>query len=208
MADTADRIRTVATRLFAERGYEGTSVRAICTEAECNVNGVSYHFGGKQALYQDIIGRLGGDRLDSAQRLLGDPPDDAADLERRLVLFAEETMASHLREPGPLRILFAEMQQRFRNCDPSVLTNLASHSEVLIAFLTAARRRRLLRKGIDVDMVAGLLLERLNNQVHYADFIESSYGTSITDPKYRRHWIRQTIELLLHGAARNPKETP
>ncbi len=206
MSETAERLRVVATRLFAELGFAGTSVRAICSAAGTNVNAVSYHFGGKQALYQKIISRVGDDRLASAQRLLGPPPNDLSDLESRLLLFAEETLATHLREPEPLVILYAETQQRFRNCDPSALASLTEHSRVLSEFLVAARRRSLLRKGVDVEIIAGALLERLHNQVHYAEFIESAYGTSIKDPKYRRHWIRQTIDLLLFGAARVPLE--
>lgn len=206
MGETADKIRAAATRLFAELGYAGTSVRAICNAAGANLNGVSYHFAGKQGLYQAILSGIGDDRLASAQRLLGEPPRDLADLEARLLLFADETLATHLKEPELLVILYAESQQRFRNCDPSALENLGKHQEVLVAFLTAARRRSLLRKGIDLDIVAGGLLERLNNQVHFADLIASTYGTSIHDLEYRRHWTRQTIDLLLHGASRPPSE--
>jgi len=206
MSGTADRIRTEATRLFAELGYAGTSVRAICSAAGANVNGVSYHFGGKQALYEEIISRIGDDRLASAQRLLGEPPLDVADLERRLVLFAEETLATHLRDPHSLVILYAETQQQFRNCKADVLGALSEHNRVLVGFLASARHRKLLRKGVDIDIVAGTLLERLNNQVHYADFIGSAYGQSIKDAKYRRHWVRHTIDLLLFGAARAPTE--
>ncbi|MBL4685544.1 MAG: TetR/AcrR family transcriptional regulator [Nannocystaceae bacterium] len=206
MSGTADRIRAAATQLFAELGFAGTSVRAICKAADTNVNAVSYHFGGKQALYQDVIDRISDDRLASAQRILGQPPSDVADLERRLVLFAEETLVTYLRDPEPLVILYAETQQRFRNCDASALKNLAKHHEVLLGFLASARRRRLLRKGVDIDIVAGALLERLNNQVHHAEFIEATYGTSIKDPKYRQHWTQQTIQLSLFGAARAPHE--
>ncbi len=206
VSETADQIRLAATRLFAELGYAGTSVRAICKAAGANVNAVSYHFGGKQGLYQSILEGIGDDRLASAQRLLGEPPRDPADLEARLLLFAEETLATHLQEPELLVILYGESRQRFRNCDPSALENLGKHQTVLVAFLAAARRRSLLRKGIDIDIVAGGLLERLNNQVHFADLIESTYGRSIKESEYRRHWIRQTIDLLLHGAIRPPSE--
>ena len=207
MSDTRERVLAAAIALFAERGYAGTSVRAICEAAEANVNAVSYHFGGKQALYQAIIDRIGDDRLASAQRLLGRPPRDVADLEARLTLFAEETLVAHLREPGPLLILHAELQQGFRNCDPSVVAGLGQHNEVLLGFLLAARHRRLLRKGVDIDIIAGGLLERLTNQVLYADLIASNYGRSIRDADYREHWTRQTIDLLLFGAARPKQET-
>ena len=208
MKETAERLRVEAQRLFAELGYAGTSVRAICKAAEANVNAVSYHFGGKQALYQRILSRVADDRLESAQRILGEAPRSAEQLHGRLLLFAEETLAAHMREPELLRILYAETQQGFRNCDPSALQDLGKHLEVLVGFLDAARRRSLLRKGVDIDIVAGTLLERLNNQVHFIELIEASYGTSIRDPKYRRHWTRQTIDLLLYGAARAPLEEP
>ncbi len=173
MSETADKLRAAATRLFAELGYAGASVRAICKAADANLNAVSYHFGSKQGLYQTILNGIGDDRLASAQRLLGEPPRDLVDFEARMLLFAEETLATHLQEPELLVILYAESQQRFRNCDPSALANLGKHQEVLVAFLTAARRRSLLRKGVDLQIVAGGLLERLNNQVHFADLIES-----------------------------------
>lgn len=208
MSDTAEAVRAAATRLFAELGYAGTSVRAISKAAGANVNAVSYHFGSKQGLYQAILDGIGDDRLASAQRLLGEPPRGPDDFEARLLLFAEETLAAHLKEPELLVILYRESQQRFRNCDPSSLRHLGEHQAVLVAFFEAARRRSLLRKGVDIDIVAGGLLERLNNQVHFADLIDASYGASIRDAKYRRHWTRQTIELLLHGAARPPSETP
>ncbi len=204
--ETAQRILAAAKHLFAERGYAGTSVRAICVAAKANVNAVSYHFGGKQALYQEIISRLGDDRLASAQRLLGRPPKDPADLEGRLLLFVEETLAAHLSDPETLVILHAETQQRFRNCDVSALSSLSEHQQILVGFLDGARRRSMLRKGVEKEIVAGALLERLYNQVHHADFIESMYGRSIKDPAYRRHWTGQTIDLLLCGAARASSE--
>ncbi|HEU4963704.1 MAG TPA: TetR family transcriptional regulator [Bacilli bacterium] len=48
--DVKSRILDAAKRLFAERGYDATSVRQICEEAGANVALVSYHFGGKEKL--------------------------------------------------------------------------------------------------------------------------------------------------------------
>jgi len=207
VSETGDRILVAAARLFAERGYDGTSVRAICEAAETNVNAVSYHHGGKRALYQSVINRWGDERLASAERILGSPPKDATDLATRLLIFAEQTLAAHLAQPQPLIVLFTELQQGFRNCDESSVQALSRHADVLIEFLKAAQRRRLLRKGLDVDIVAGALSERLNTQVIYASSVEQLYGTSINDAKYRRHWCRQTIDLLLHGVARPMAES-
>ena len=43
--------------LFADNGYEGTSVRDITAAAKCNVAAVNYHFAGKQNLYNEVFRR-------------------------------------------------------------------------------------------------------------------------------------------------------
>ena len=47
-------IRT-ARRLFAENGYDATSVRAITREAGANLGAITYHFGSKAGLYDAVL---------------------------------------------------------------------------------------------------------------------------------------------------------
>ncbi len=51
-SDTREKILEAACRLFAERGYRGTTVASICRQAQANIAAVNYHFGGKESLYQ------------------------------------------------------------------------------------------------------------------------------------------------------------
>lgn len=44
-----------ARELFADRGYDGTSIRAITGRAGANLGAVNYHFGSKKALYHRVI---------------------------------------------------------------------------------------------------------------------------------------------------------
>jgi len=44
-----------ARELFAERGYDGASIRAITRRADANLGAVTYHFGSKEALYHAVI---------------------------------------------------------------------------------------------------------------------------------------------------------
>ena len=52
-----NRLLGAAEQLFAEKGYEGTSVRDITATAGCNVAAVNYHFGGKENLYTEVFRR-------------------------------------------------------------------------------------------------------------------------------------------------------
>ncbi len=53
--NSKQRILKVATKLFAQQGFGGTSIRQICREAKANICMISYFWGGKQELYNGII---------------------------------------------------------------------------------------------------------------------------------------------------------
>ena len=44
-----------AERLFAESGYDGTSIRAIVAKAKVNQAAINYHFDGKDGLYREVL---------------------------------------------------------------------------------------------------------------------------------------------------------
>lgn len=50
-----DQLLATAERLFADRGIDATSLRAVMAEAGTNVGAVNYHFGSKDALLADLI---------------------------------------------------------------------------------------------------------------------------------------------------------
>lgn len=56
--NSKERILKSAVKLFAEKGYEGTSIREICRNANANICLISYYWGGKQELYNGIIDEL------------------------------------------------------------------------------------------------------------------------------------------------------
>ena len=52
---TRDRILKTAVRLFAERGYEATSIRTLAAKAHVNQAAINYHFRTKDGLYREIL---------------------------------------------------------------------------------------------------------------------------------------------------------
>jgi len=55
MIDKKTHIINVAVELFAEKGFEGTSIRDIATKANVNVAMINYYFGSKEKLFECMV---------------------------------------------------------------------------------------------------------------------------------------------------------
>src|SRR5262245_44298231 len=55
--DTATRLLDAAERAFADKGFDGASLRAITAEAGANLAAGRYHFGSKEALFVAVLAR-------------------------------------------------------------------------------------------------------------------------------------------------------
>jgi len=52
-----ERLLDVAEGLFAEHGFEGTSIRELAAAADSNIASVNYYFGSKEKLYEEVFRR-------------------------------------------------------------------------------------------------------------------------------------------------------
>jgi len=55
MTDKKEHIINKAIELFAEKGFEGTSIRDLAAKAEVNVAMVNYYFGSKEKLFEAMV---------------------------------------------------------------------------------------------------------------------------------------------------------
>ena len=75
---TRDQLIEVATRLFAEHGYEGTSIEAVLSAAGVSRGALYHHFAGKEALFEAVVSAVSDQvtiELTAAVRGRDDPLD-------------------------------------------------------------------------------------------------------------------------------------
>ena len=75
-ANARNRLLDAAEELFAKKGFDSTSSRAITRRAECNVAAINYYFGGKDNLYIEVFShrmkQMRDIRIESINRVMED----------------------------------------------------------------------------------------------------------------------------------------
>jgi AcrR family transcriptional regulator len=100
-----DRILAAAAELFAQKGFQGATVREIARQARCNLAAVNYYYHGKETLYLAVfLQRTHAVRLHvtgSLQRWCKER-EDAVTLEMLVQQFADVLLEPFLHDlPGP-----------------------------------------------------------------------------------------------------------
>jgi len=132
---TRERIVEAAGEIFAERGFDGTTVRDICQRADANVAAVNYYFGDKQRLYVEAVVRAHRWRMEQASL-----PDWTAETsaEKKLADFVL-TFVRRIRT-GPentwhTRLIMREMMNPHHACAELVQSSIRPQFEILQSIL-------------------------------------------------------------------------
>ena len=91
---TKDRILLAAEELFAAQGFATTSLRQVTSRADVNIAAVTYHFGSKDNLVNEVFRRrmdeMSAERLKALQQAVASRPGE---LEPVLAAFVEPALA-------------------------------------------------------------------------------------------------------------------
>jgi AcrR family transcriptional regulator len=102
---TAREVARIAAKLFAERGYDATPVRAIAEAAGVTCPTMYYHFGSKEGLAQALITRPLGGIVERYRALL----DREMDPVERLELLVDAHFEFCRQAPDRMRLVYAVM---------------------------------------------------------------------------------------------------
>lgn len=117
--ETRRQLVRAAIELFGEHGYEATSTRAIAQRAGCNLGLISFHFGSKQNLYDEVRDEVrrdmesGSSRLTQRLRQIKSPGMEKEDLRKaasECVEMVVEALSAHAGDDAYFLMLRRSMQ--------------------------------------------------------------------------------------------------
>lgn len=185
------RLLASGTTLFAEKGYNGVSVREICKHAQTSMNMIHHYFGNKEGLLREVVGQLDESVFTVPMSLLQRPVRDEADFRSRMELLFDTTLEAYLKNREVLVVAVREQAE---------LPSIRDYMSSFVDFLEQAKEQGIVRQELDAPMISGAMLDRILNQVYNAPFIMNTFGIDVlNDHDYMRRWSQANLELFLYG---------
>jgi TetR/AcrR family transcriptional regulator len=147
IADVRTRILQEATRLFASRGYDGTSIEEIARAAGIKRPTLVYHFGSKPELRDQVLGELLSHWRDELPRLL-----TAATTGSDRFRSGLSALVSFFRaDPHRARLLIREMLDRPDEMATLFRVHLQPLTALVIDFVRQGQAEGRVRKAVDPE---------------------------------------------------------
>lgn len=200
------KIIEIATKLFAEKGFAGVSIRELTVAANVNVSAISYYFGGKEGLYREIIK----DQLSWTMKTLETVKSktDISPVERLKIYMK---MQADVRQKVPLlgKFINSEMSNPTNIAGPVIIDHIFRINNFIFDLIREGIEKGDFREGLDPAYTAITLAGILNFYFHAQQFAENLENYDCYKKVERlkqkldgKKYIDHAIEVYLHGIAK------
>ena len=153
--DMRERILAASTRLFARRGYEGTSLQVIADAVGVRKPSLLYHFSSKGELRQGVLDAL----LDRWKDILPQVMLAATSGEDRFERATSEVVAFFRPDPARARLLLRELLDRPDETRALLHERLLPWMDGVAAYIRAGQREGLIHDDVDpAAYITGVIL--------------------------------------------------
>ena len=162
MSDKREHILIVAEELFAEKGFDGTSVRDIAQQAGVNLAMISYYFGSKEKLLESLVELRAGYAYGILEELNKDESLSPWDKIDRLVDFYVDRILSNLRFHN---IMYQESSMRSEDIKNKTVAIKMRNLEQITKIITDGQQKKLFRR-VDIPMTVGTIMGTISSYTH------------------------------------------
>lgn len=198
--DKQIQILQVAELLFAEKGFDGTSIRNIAKEAKINIAMVSYYFGSKERLLESLVFYRTNDLKIQIDNLLGLNLEPLDKINQLIEIYINKIASNK----GIYRILHFEIATKKRDLNLDSFRDLRkSNLKSLENIITEGQNKGIFRKDVAIPLITPTILGTFfhfhMNKEYFMNILhlhtEDLYNTYIKND-LKKH-IQQTIKALL-----------
>ncbi len=179
-----------ATRLFAEQGYNPTSIRQVCAAAECTKPSLYYYFASKEDLYIDTVNR----EMETVLTLLHETVTAPGPVRRRLMDSLQRFVQYARENPHSMGLLHrAEMEQEQGRPDVDVAGARKLHLKLIADLVRQGVEQGEIRDDVDPRDCAVALAGTVSFQFQLCFLCGEPWPVG---------QLERTLDLLFEGIAK------
>lgn len=196
--NTKDLIAEAAKLLFADRGYHGTSVRDIATEAGVNVAAINYHFGSKRDLLLSLAKEFSDSRAPIVYEIL-EHPTSKEDFITKLRLFISSFILAALEDANAHRMLLVNVEILFLEDSGFFRKNFEVLHKKMFGFMKEAQRKGILKKDYDAKLITHILFGSIVEMTRNGRLKREFLNISLDKKSDREKFASTLADCILSG---------
>ncbi|WP_209390417.1 TetR/AcrR family transcriptional regulator [Chryseobacterium sp. RR2-3-20] len=196
MISKEENILFAAEKLFAEKGFEGTSTREISKAANVNISMISYYFGSKEKLYEKLVEYRTNEGQFFAKDIL--ERTDINEWEKMMIIV--DKFASRIREH---KCFYRIMQREQLYSENLKIVKYLKNTKLIFLNIYS----KILEKGISNGIfkknpplyllhstISGTLFYASNSKEMYKEFLKNEEP----DEVFNQHYYKELTQHIKH----------
>ena len=197
--DKKEQLLEAAEGLFAEHGYEGTSVRKLADKAHVNVAMISYYFGSKEKLFEALVEYRAGVSREKLQSLNRKEFSPVTKIEMLVDFYVDKIFDNHRFHRIIQREIALQQRSKMHELITDILMNNVNEMRKMIE---EGQRKKIFRK-VDIECTIASLIGTIS-QVTKSSMLACKMinvnpeTNSIFDEKNKNRVKKHLKELLIN----------
>jgi AcrR family transcriptional regulator len=198
--DKKSHITETAMELFAEKGFEGTSIRDIAAKAEVNVAMVNYYFGSKEKLFEYMMIQKAAYTRDVLEEIVNNKKlSEIEKLEQIVDSYVSRLFTNRKFH----RIIYHEMMLSQREELQNAIVNILSPNSIIIKSVIEAGIKKGIFRKVDSSLLIATIIGTINQVLLSKKFCNKLLSKDddyvpYDDPKFKKR-VSGHLKDLVHA---------
>lgn len=193
---TKEALLIAAKRIFAQKGYDGATVKDIADEAGVNISLVSYHYNGKENLFRACVEAYGVNRLNATETFLK-TPQSTEDFRVRLTLFLEDYFANAIRDQDTMILMHRECMSKNPLTQDLFQGVFMKGINKMMLFFSEAQEKKILRQDVDPHYLMMVVMGAIIQAVQMDEIHEQILKSGMKDAHHREKLVTTLMGLVM-----------
>ena len=198
--DKKEHIIDAAIELFAEKGFEGTSIRDLAAKADVNVAMINYYFGSKEKLFECILKQKAAYTRDILEEIVNN--DALTDIEKLDKIIDNYVLRLFCNRKFH-RVIHHELMLNEREIIHDAIVNILFPNGLLIRGVVEAGIKKGVFKKVDSLLVLATIVGTINQVLLSKKFCNKQLNKEddyipYEDPKFRKR-VSDHLKELIHS---------